>query len=236
MIKPLNVMVQSVLPLVYDSSLSYYEVLAKVADKCNELIASNNEMASTIENLPSLITEGALEIFTPEYISTIITEEYLNSWLSANEIITGLQRTSSANSAHVLENTLAIQGLNNRVSSVENDILHLPYEINSYGANYIKFENGLAIVWGQAELANIEFTTEVKHLIVSDFAPFPFVFNTVYSCVATMGTQGGTSTGDYAALMRVNYSTQGITHLVMYRPTTGTFTLYLNYTVIGRWK
>lgn len=37
-ITPLCVWVQKVLPLVYDDSLSYYEVLAKVAAKLNELI------------------------------------------------------------------------------------------------------------------------------------------------------------------------------------------------------
>lgn len=48
--------VQNVLPLVYDDSLSYYEVLAKCVDYINNLIDSNNE---TIENMDEL--EGSLE-------------------------------------------------------------------------------------------------------------------------------------------------------------------------------
>ena len=37
-----------ILPLVYDDSLSYYEVLAKVTNKVNELVNSNNTMPQAI--------------------------------------------------------------------------------------------------------------------------------------------------------------------------------------------
>ena len=39
-----------ILPLVYDDSLSYYEVLTKVAAKINELVDSNNAMPQAITN------------------------------------------------------------------------------------------------------------------------------------------------------------------------------------------
>lgn len=45
---------QKVLPLVYDDSLSYYEVLCKVAAKLNEVIGSNE---ITAENVASLYQE-----------------------------------------------------------------------------------------------------------------------------------------------------------------------------------
>lgn len=38
MVKPFRFWSQKVLPLVYDDSLSYYEVLCKVRDKLNEVI------------------------------------------------------------------------------------------------------------------------------------------------------------------------------------------------------
>lgn len=47
-ITPLCVWVQKVLPLVYDDSLSYYEVLAKVAAKLNELIEIVNAQGEGI--------------------------------------------------------------------------------------------------------------------------------------------------------------------------------------------
>lgn len=49
-IKPLRFYSEKVLPLVYDNSLSYYEVLGKVTRKLNDLIdAFNDEIVATIK-------------------------------------------------------------------------------------------------------------------------------------------------------------------------------------------
>ena len=42
---------QKVLPLVYDNSLSYYEVLCKVVDYINKLIDSDKEIVKDVEEL-----------------------------------------------------------------------------------------------------------------------------------------------------------------------------------------
>ena len=42
---------QKVLPLVYDDSLSYYEVLCKVVGYLNKLITDNNKMIDEIDDL-----------------------------------------------------------------------------------------------------------------------------------------------------------------------------------------
>lgn len=42
---------QKVLPLVYDDSLSYYEVLCKVVDYINHLIETDRELISDIDTL-----------------------------------------------------------------------------------------------------------------------------------------------------------------------------------------
>lgn len=47
MIKPINFYCQKILPLVYDDSLSYYEVLCKVIDKLNEIIIAYNQLLET---------------------------------------------------------------------------------------------------------------------------------------------------------------------------------------------
>lgn len=44
---------QKVLPLVYDDSLSYYEVLCKVAKYINDLIDSDKEIVKDVEALQS---------------------------------------------------------------------------------------------------------------------------------------------------------------------------------------
>lgn len=50
---PLKYWCYKVLPLVYDDSLSYYEVLCKVTEKLNELIENNNNIPEYIKELVS---------------------------------------------------------------------------------------------------------------------------------------------------------------------------------------
>lgn len=53
-IKQLRFYSEKVLPLVYDNSLSYYEVLGKVTKKLNDLIeAFNSEIVDTIKEVVS---------------------------------------------------------------------------------------------------------------------------------------------------------------------------------------
>lgn len=55
---PLRFWVQKVLPLVYDDSLSYYELLGKIVLKLNELIENNNELAQYITDEISKQLQG----------------------------------------------------------------------------------------------------------------------------------------------------------------------------------
>ena len=66
-IKPLKYWVQKVLPLVYEDSLSYYELLNKVVLKLNQLIENN-------DNLPAYIRDLIAELITPESIEEILSE------------------------------------------------------------------------------------------------------------------------------------------------------------------
>ena len=47
---------QKVLPLVYDDSISYYEVLCKVVDYINALIETDNEIFATLDKMKADIT------------------------------------------------------------------------------------------------------------------------------------------------------------------------------------
>lgn len=50
-IENIRFMCHKVLPLVYDESLSYYEVLCKVANKLNESIEATNQLDDNVDNL-----------------------------------------------------------------------------------------------------------------------------------------------------------------------------------------
>ena len=67
---------QSVLPLVYDDSLSYYEVLCKVVTYINNLIDSDKEIIDDIDELKAdiKIIQDWIDNFTTEYAEKIIAE------------------------------------------------------------------------------------------------------------------------------------------------------------------
>ena len=101
---------QKVLPLVYDESLSYYEILCKVVDYINKLIeqdkvfgAELDELRSDMETVQKWIADfntGYAEQIIKEYLATMIFVEisdagyivyYIpNNWNSIQFNTTGL--------------------------------------------------------------------------------------------------------------------------------------------------
>lgn len=81
-----------VLPAVFDDSLSYYELVAKVVEKLNEVIASNNELAgyvgtntrdiAQLKEDVALITSEFEKVKNGDYTSLYITA--LKNWLDEN--------------------------------------------------------------------------------------------------------------------------------------------------------
>lgn len=73
---------QRVLPLVYDNSLSYYEILCKVVDYINELIESDKALASEIDELRSelSVVQKWIADFNTEYIRRCI-DDYIATFV-----------------------------------------------------------------------------------------------------------------------------------------------------------
>ena len=69
-----------VLPLVYDDSLSYYEVLCKVVNKLNEMISSLNELSDTVKEMQAAIAQIQEWI---DNFDTSIIEKWLNEHLAS---------------------------------------------------------------------------------------------------------------------------------------------------------
>ena len=76
MIRPFRFWCQKVLPLVYDDSLSYYEVLCKMKEKLNEIIAETNNWESMFDELEKVIQQIQewIDNFDPEFVKKIIEE------------------------------------------------------------------------------------------------------------------------------------------------------------------
>lgn len=78
-VKPFRFWAQKVLPLVYDDSLSYYEVLCKVVDKLNSVIESGNVDSDAISELQ--IRLGALQTEVDALPETLDVESYISDKL-----------------------------------------------------------------------------------------------------------------------------------------------------------
>lgn len=67
---------QKVLPLVYDDSLSYYEVLCKVVRYINELIESDREIISGVDELRQEleVVQQWIDNYDTSYIEKLIEE------------------------------------------------------------------------------------------------------------------------------------------------------------------
>lgn len=65
-VRPLRYWAQKVLPLVYDDSLSYYEVLGKIAHKINEIITQINERIVVLVDAMYVPENTAIRFYTEE--------------------------------------------------------------------------------------------------------------------------------------------------------------------------
>ena len=78
-VKPLNhfrFWCQKVLPLVYDDSLSYYEVLCKVVNYINNLIDTNSQIIEYVDELKAelKVVQDWIDNFDTSYAESIIRE------------------------------------------------------------------------------------------------------------------------------------------------------------------
>lgn len=84
-LKPFRFWCQKVLPLVYDDSLSYYEVLCKVVDYINALIESDKQLSVEINGVYSDLNniKEWISSFDKEKLLLIIREE-VNKYIATS--------------------------------------------------------------------------------------------------------------------------------------------------------
>ena len=69
-----------VLPLVYDDSLSYYEVLCKIRDKLNEMIGTMKGLDGTVKSLQQAIAQ--IQKWIDDFDTSLISE-WINEHLAS---------------------------------------------------------------------------------------------------------------------------------------------------------
>ena len=112
-INKINVCCQKVLPLVYDESLSYYEVLCKVIQKLNELIKINNNIRDEIHKEYVEILESAKTVTEAVASVTAMRDEVLTLKQAteqyANDVVTVYNETVQARDAAIAKANIAEQ-------------------------------------------------------------------------------------------------------------------------------
>lgn len=80
-VKPFRFWCQKVLPLVYDDSLSYYELLCKVIDYLNNVIS---DLSTTEDNVGSLLDAyNELQGYVNDYFTNLNVQEEINNKLDS---------------------------------------------------------------------------------------------------------------------------------------------------------
>ena len=75
-ITPFNFYCQHVLPLVYDESLSYYEVLCKIQSKLNEVIKTQNDLQDAFKSMLEWVN-NQLKIYAKEILNEMLDKGQL---------------------------------------------------------------------------------------------------------------------------------------------------------------
>lgn len=153
---------QKVLPLVYDDSLSYYELLCKVVYKTNELIANGEEMSGDLDALTTLYSkmnnklEGLInnlvDVIVPwsseeEYGIYRIVEYQGSNYIAIQDVPVGIMIT---NTDYWVEAATATEQLN-AISVSVSDIIQ---KINNAGNKFYNLADYLTPDDATAEGAN----------------------------------------------------------------------------------
>lgn len=90
---------QKVLPLVYDDSLSYYEVLCKVSSKLNEVINSQNGL---VQNLPEAIKNVINDMINSGELQNIIIDNLLKNSIRCYDSVSDMLKDTNTAENNIL--------------------------------------------------------------------------------------------------------------------------------------
>lgn len=90
---PFRFWCQKVLPLVYDDSLSYYELLCKVVGKLNELAENQNNLSDEIKAVAKDLNDFKTQV--PGMIETKV-EEWLNNYITTHGLVNSVNGMTGA--------------------------------------------------------------------------------------------------------------------------------------------
>lgn len=158
-VSPVRYWVHKILPLVYDDSLSYYEVLSKVTKTLNELIENNN-------NIPDYVAQMIREYITSGAIGEVVRDILADFMLNVKNPPYGITPAVGDGSA---DDTAAIQGCIDYAAENGYGCVYIPYgkylvspieakdNVSIFGYDrystglYLKGGSNNALIYGNAE-------------------------------------------------------------------------------------
>ena len=153
-LKPFRYWCQKVLPLVYDDSLSYYELLCKVVDYLNKTIENVNSLNENFDELQSNF--NTLKLYVENYFNTLDVQEEINKKLdemAINGFFDGLVSKYLAKSIPLpinytyIKNATVNDLLNNYLSFNNNIILNDKLTLNElYCRDGIISDNAISVI------------------------------------------------------------------------------------------
>ena len=151
MIEKLKVRVQKVLPLVYEDSLSYYEVLDKVVVYLNDTIDSVNECERIVNTFESRMNTAESNIVSingdidnlEEDISTINTN------------ITNLQSSVTSLSGQISAVATRVGTAEGNITSLQNDIAAINRSINALTDSLSSLATRVTALEGKTTVNNV---------------------------------------------------------------------------------
>lgn len=129
---------QKVLPLVYDDSLSYYELLCKVVDYLNNTIDDVNTLGSDVDNLNKAFIE--LQDYVNNYFSTLDVQQEINNKL--DEMVE--DGTFDKLLSKIITGVVNIKAMGAKGDGVNNDTIYFQKAIDTNQIIFIP--NGTYIV------------------------------------------------------------------------------------------
>lgn len=163
-LQPFRYWCQKVLPLVYDDSLSYYELLCKIADYLNKTINDVNLVTNDINSLYKAYEE--LQNYVNNYFNNINLQEEVNNWLDS-AISTGKLQLSPFRYNIMNENGNSIE---DKIISAINkgyDYLYVPTGEYNLTEKTIEISKFVDILFSESAIV---------HPLIKNGAPNTFIY------------------------------------------------------------